>query len=213
MAWREGSLSAESRRALVKLRALGIAADEPMLGYAPRLRLRDASFEPLTQAIERHQVARFDYLKPGEDRARTREVIPLALVQYEGRWHLAAEELATGENKTFLLRRIVGKITAGKPAPERPGDHTANSLAGLDAVWERGIADVEVRAGSDAALRLAHRRGTEEVAPGILRTHYVDLAILADELASFGPEVLVIEPPALRAAVIERLQRTVTDHG
>ena len=28
-----------------------------------------------------------------------------------------------------------------------------------------------------------------------------------------GPEVLVIDPPALRAAVIERLQRTVTDHG
>jgi proteasome accessory factor B len=43
--------------------------------------------------------------------------------------------------------------------------------------------------------------------------HYVDLAILADELASFGPEVLVIEPPELRAAVIERLQRTVADHG
>jgi proteasome accessory factor B len=107
----------------------------------------------------------------------------------------------------------VGKISAGKPAPERPGDHMARSLADLDAVWERGIADIEVRAGSDAAQRLAHRRGTEEVAPGTLRMHYVDLAILADELASFGPEVLVIEPPELRAAVIERLQRTVADHG
>ncbi len=213
MAWREGSLNAESRRALVKLRALGISADEPVLGYAPRLRLRDAAFEPLTQVIDRRQLVRFDYLKPGEARARTREVIPLALVQYDGRWHLSAEEVATGERKTFLLRRIVGKVTPGKAAPERPGDHTARSLAELEKVWQRGIADIEVRAGSDAALRLAHRRGTEEIAPGILRVHFVDLAILADELAGFGPEVLVVEPPALRAAVIERLERTVADHG
>jgi len=213
MAWREGSLSAESRRALVKLRALGIAADEPVLGYAPRLRLRDAAFEPLTQAIDRGQVVRFDYLKPGEAHARERTVIPLALVQYDGRWHLSAEELATGEGKTFLLRRIVGKVSAGTQAPERPGDHTARSLAELEAVWERGVADIEVRAGSDAALRLAHRRGTEEVAPGILRVHFVDLAILADELAGFGPEVLVVAPPTLRDAVVERLERTVAEHG
>ncbi|WP_227000671.1 helix-turn-helix transcriptional regulator [Protaetiibacter intestinalis] len=213
MVWREGSLSAESRRALVKLRALGIAADEPVLGYAPRLRLRDAAFEPLTQAIDRRQLVRFDYLKPGESRARTREVIPLALVQYDGRWHLTAEELATGEGKTFLLRRIVGKVTAGKPAPERPGDHKARALAELEALWERGTAEIEVRAGSDAARRLAHRRGSAETAPGILRVHYVDLAILADELAGFGPEVLVLTPPELRDAVVERLERTVDDHG
>ncbi|WP_246139943.1 helix-turn-helix transcriptional regulator [Protaetiibacter larvae] len=213
MAWREGSLNAESRRAIVKLRALGIAADEPVLGYAPRLRLRDPAFEPLTQAIDRRQLVRFGYLKPGEPRAREREVIPLALVQYDGRWHLAAEELATGDEKTFLLRRIVGKVTAGKAAPERPGDHKARALAELEAIWEAGVAEIEVRAGSDAAVRLAHRRGTEETAPGILRVHFVDLAILADELAAFGPEVLVVSPPALREAVIARLRQTVADHG
>ena len=34
MVWREGSLSGESRRALLKLRSLGVTADEPVLGYA-----------------------------------------------------------------------------------------------------------------------------------------------------------------------------------
>ncbi|TXK17838.1 WYL domain-containing protein [Homoserinibacter sp. GY 40078] len=213
MVWREGSLSAESRRALTKLRALGIAADEPVLGYAPRLRLRDAAFDPLTQAIDRGQVVRFPYLKPGETRARERVVIPLALVQYDGRWHLSAEDLATGKGKTFLLRRIVGKVTSGRAAPQRPGDHTARALAELEEVWQRGIAELEVRAGSDAALRLAHRRGTEEIAPDVVRVHFVDLAILADELAGFGPEVLVLSPPALRDAVIERLTTTTGDHA
>jgi proteasome accessory factor B len=222
MVWREGSLSGESRRALLKLRSLGVTADEPVLGYAPRVRLRDAAFEPLSAALEKHLIVRFPYLKPGEDQAREREVIPLALVQYQGRWHLSAEEVTPaveGARKTYLLRRIVGQVELGKPAPTRPGDHAAAALAGLEEVWERGVAEVEVTCDSDAATRLSNRRGTERLTAEAdgrearLRLHYVDLEILADELAGFGPEVLVVSPPELRDAVVARLERTVRDHG
>jgi len=224
MVWREGSLSGESRRALLKLRSLGVVAEEPVLGYAPRVRLRDAAFDPLNTALERHLVVRFPYLKPGEVAAREREVVPLALVQYQGRWHLSAEETAfgtqvAGTRKMFLLRRIVGAVTAGAVAPAPIGDQAALALADLEEIWERCIAEVEVSCDTDAATRLANRRGTEElsVAPDgsvrTLRLHYVDGAILADELAGFGPEVLVLSPPELRSAVIERLERTERDHG
>lgn len=211
--WREGSLSAESQRALLKLRSLGVTADEPVLGYAPRIRLRDAAFDPLSTAIDRGLTAGFDYLKPGEATARRREVVPLALVHYDGRWHLSAEELATGTTKTFLLRRIVGRVVIGRAAPARPGDHLAEALAGLDAVAERNVAELEVVPGSDAAMRLANRRLGEAVAPDRVRVRFLDLAILADELAAFGPEVLVLSPPELRDAVVARLTTTVTDHG
>ncbi|MES1212391.1 MAG: WYL domain-containing protein [Leifsonia sp.] len=226
MVWREGSLSGESRRALLKLRSLGVSADEPVLGYAPRVRLRDAAFEPLSAALEKHLTVRFLYLKPGEDQAREREVIPLALVQYQGRWHLSAEEVSSasadageGARKTYLLRRIVGPVQLGRAAPVRHGDHAAAALAGLDEVWERGVAEVDVVCDSDAATRLANRRGTERLDPDSgaaearLRLHFVDLNILADELAGFGPEVLVVSPPELRDAVVARLERTVRDHG
>ncbi|MDP9026544.1 MAG: WYL domain-containing protein [Actinomycetota bacterium] len=229
MVWREGSLSGESRRAMLKLRSLGVVADEPVIGYAPRLRLRDAAFEPLSSALEKHLIVRFAYLKPGEDAAREREVIPLALVQYQGRWHLSAEEVTAsgtspdtddqGAHKTYLLRRIVGPVATGKTVSARLGDHAAAALAGLEAVWQRGIAEVQVVSESDAATRLANRRGTEllEPQPGSAETrlllHYVDANILADELAGFGPEVLVVSPPELRAAVIARLERTASDHG
>lgn len=214
--WREGSLSGESRRALLKLRSLGVDVAEPTIGYAPRVRLRDAAFEPLDAALEKHLVVRFPYLKPGDQAAREREVIPLALVQYQGRWHLSAEEYVdggstAGARKMFLLRRIVGPVATGKPAPARPGDHTAEAVAGLEEVWHRGVAEVEVTCDTDAATRLTNRRDTEQLGPGAagterLRVHYVDMAILADELAGFGPEVLVIEPADLRAAVVERLE-------
>lgn len=229
MVWREGSLSGESRRALLKLRSLGVTADEPVLGYAPRVRLRDAAFEPLSSALEKRLIVRFLYLKPGEDQARERQVIPLALVQYQGRWHLSAEEVppvaappgssGEGARKTYLLRRIVGPIEFGKQAPARPGDHAAAALAALDEVWERGVAEIAVACESDAATRLSNRRGTERLDPGSgaaearLQLHYVDLNILADELAGFGPEVLVVSPPELRDAVVARLERTVRDHG
>jgi len=215
MVWREGSLSGESRRALMKLRSLGVTADEPVLGYAPRLRMRDAAFEPLSTALERGQLVRFPYLKPGEAAAREREVIPLALVQYQGRWHLSARELG-GAHKMFLLRRIVGPVVAGKPAPYRPEDrdrdHRADAIASLEEIWERNVAVLEVEPGSDAATRLAARRGAV-VEGDTVTIHYVDRAILADDLAGFGPEVLVRSPDDLRDAVLERLEAVVADHG
>ncbi|WP_243841807.1 WYL domain-containing protein [Salinibacterium sp. ZJ77] len=213
--WQEGSLSGESRRALTKLRALGISTDDPLIGFAPRIRLREESFEPLSQAIDKRIAVRFSYLKPGEERARQREVYPLALVQYEGRWHLSAVELASGADRTFLLRRIVGGVTplSQQPPHERTGDHSAAAVAGLDAVWQANEAEILVHAGSDAASRLTHRRGTAEIGPDTLRVHYLDEAIFADELAGFGPEVQVLSPATLRDAVIARLKATVDAHG
>lgn len=213
MVWREGSLSAESRRAILKLRSLGVAPDEPVLGYAPRVRVRDAAFEPLSAALERNAWVTFSYLKPGDLDARQRTVAPLALVQHQGRWHLHAEESGTGVTKTFLLRRIVSKVsTTGKLFPQPAAGQSERALAELDSVWNAHTAIVSVTQGTDAATRLHRRRGTVEATDGGLELHYSDVNIFADELAGFGPEVLVVSPPELRAAVRTRLARTAADH-
>ncbi|WP_240034703.1 helix-turn-helix transcriptional regulator [Glaciihabitans arcticus] len=214
MVWREGSLSAESRRAMLKLSSLGVAADEPVIGYAPRLRVRDAAFDPLNAALGRHERVRFAYLKPGEAESRVREVDPHALVQHQGRWHLYAAEAGTGILKTYLLRRIVGKVaTTGTIFDAPEGDPSARALLELEDVWNDNTAIVEAEPGSDAATRLAKRRGTVVIDPGTLELHYSDANIFADELAGFGPEVLVISPPNLRDAVRSRLETTAADHG
>ena len=112
----------------------------------------------------------------------------------------------------FLLRRIVGPIATGAAAAVPEGDHTAEAMAGLEKTWQRGVAEVEVVPGSDAATRLGNLRGSRLVGDRIT-LHYVDVNIMADELAGFGPEVLVLSPPELRDAVIARLTRTSADHG
>ncbi len=214
LVWREGSLSGESRRAILKLRSLGVTTTEPVLGYAPRVRVRDPAFEPLSTALEKHTIVTFAYLKPGESEARVRRVAPLALVQHQGRWHLYADEIASASTRTFLLRRIVSPVLATTQTFAAPSaGQSERALAELDVVWNDNTAVVEVEPGSDAETRLSKRRGTLTAVGGHLTLHYSDLNIVADELASYGPEVLVVSPGDLRDAVRSRLERTAADHG
>lgn len=223
MAWREGALSADSRRGLLKVRSAGSeddgaehdAAEGPSAigAYAPRLRTRDAAFEPLRSALDRAAAVRFAYITPGHHEARVRELAPLALVQHGGRWMLAAHEFATRSEKNYLLSRIVGPVTqfavGQHPAPADAGER---ALAGLDRVWAERTATVHVAPGSDAERRLTRRRDTSSTTDGELVIHHVDPQILAEELAAFGPEVRVVEPEELRQRVVDRLRVLVEDH-
>jgi proteasome accessory factor B len=216
--WREGSLSAESRRALTKLNSLGVDSTDPVLGYAPRLRAREASFEPLSKAMDRGQVVAFLYLKPGESAPRRRVVAPRAVVLHDGRWHLYGTDQDAAATRTFLLSRIVGPVALVSGATFTPdGEGNAqDALDELDALWNANIAEVEVEPGSDAAIRLGKRRAsgsTDLPTDGSLLTlHYTDLNILADELAGYGPEVLVRSPGPLRQAVKARLVGVLAAH-
>ena len=70
-----------------------------------------------------------------------------------------------------------------------------NALEDLDRLWSANTAVVEVRTGSDAALRLGKRDAAETpTGENLLTLHFTDLNILADELAGYGPEVLVLSP-------------------
>jgi proteasome accessory factor B len=210
--WREGSLSADSRRAIMKLRSLGIEADEPVLGYAPRLRARETAFDPLSVALDRCQIVTFPYLKPGDEVSRLRTVAPLALVHFDGRWHLYGTDQDAQEPRTFLLSRIVGSVRTTKKIFTADTDGAAeHALAELEKIWHSHRARVEVVPGSDAEARLGSRYG-KKLSSQILELNFTDINVLADEIASFGPEVKVIEPPHLVAAVHKRLVAVFTTH-
>lgn len=212
--WREGSLSTDSRRALTKLRSLGVSVDDAVIGFAPSIRTRDAAHEPLTIAIDRAQQVTFPYLKPGVPTAEHRTVSPLALVFHEGRWHLNGHDDGVDARRTFLLRRIVGPVVlTGNPASTRPSaDQSSLVLDELAALWRSTVATVRVRPGSEAEVVMRNRPGTVELAEG-LQVHATDLDILADELAAFGADVQVLAPPTLRDAVRSRWERLVQAHG
>lgn len=210
--WSEGSMSAEARSGLRKIRALGIAVDEPIIGFSPRISLREPAFAPLQQAIESSRVVSFPYLKPGEAAPRTRRLQPLALVEYEGRWHVFGIDLGVGAERTFLLTRIVGDVVISRDAFDSALRDGAGerALAGLAEVAARNVALVEVNPGTEAALRLSRRASP---APQGIHVPFVDVHVFADELASYGPEVRVVAPTQLRDEVVARLEAALAAHG
>jgi len=210
--WGSESLSADARSGLRKIRALGIPVDEPIIGYSPRISLREPSFPVLQRAIEHGRVVTFRYLRPGEARPRERRVRPLALVEYEARWHVYGHDRTVDADRTFLLSRIVGDVTVTRETfdPSLREGAGERALAGLRAVAQRQRALLEVHPGTEAALRLARR--AEPADQGIV-VPFVDLHVFADELASYGPEVRVVAPDELRDAVVARLEATLALHG
>ena len=69
---------------------------------------------------------------------------------------------------------------------------------------------LRVRAGAGVYLRLDARRapGRRLRAPGwdLVTTRFADLGWFADYAAWFGPDVVVLDPPDLREAVIRHLK-------
>jgi proteasome accessory factor B len=205
--WSQSSMSADARSGLRKIRALGISVDAPIVGYSPRVSLREPAFRPLQTAIEESRVVRFGYLKPGDPAPRLRHVRPLALVEYEARWHVFADDLDAGAERTFLLSRVTGDVdlTRTRFDPGRRDGAGERALAGLRDVAARQAAELQVDPGTEAELRLG-RRGAQDGRR--ILVPYVDAHVLADELASYGPEVRVVAPAALRDEVVARLRAT-----
>lgn len=217
-AWSASSLSSDAQGALRKLGALGIDVDESLVGFAPRVAVPEPSFAPLERAIADGRIVTFDYVRGGSARARRRRVSPRALVEYEGRWHVFGFDHGVDAERIFLLSRIVGDVEdAGADRFSSNDDASTGArageraLAGLRAFAAENVALLEVAPGTEAALRLG-RRGIPAVPQGT-SVSFVDLEIFADELASYGPEVRVVDPPALRDAVIERLRRVRDLHA
>lgn len=210
--WSESSMSADARSGLRKIRAIGIDVDAPIIGYSPRINLREPSFGPLQRAIEQGRVVGFTYVKPGDGAARRRRIRPLALIEYEARWHVYGFDLDRDDDRTFLLSRIASDVeitTARFDLAQREGAGE-RALAGLDELASRQRALLEVTPGTEAALRLSRRAAPADQG---IHVPFVDVQIFADELASYGPEVRVVEPAALRDEVIARLRRVLEVHG
>lgn len=209
--WSGQSQSADAQAALRKIRALGLDVDEPIIGVAPRITPRDPAFGALYSANAKGAVVEFTYVKPGDDVPRPRRVAPLAIVEFEGRWHVFGVDLALQKERTFLMSRIVGavEITREEFDPGLRDGAGARALAGLESLARENVAVLEVKDGSEAALRL-RRRGSVEGTT--VRVPFVDVHVLADEIASYGPEVRVVSPEILRSHVIARLERVIAAH-
>jgi proteasome accessory factor B len=215
--WHETGAVRAAGLALRKLEALGVdvsaASDDPLLAPPPQLAGGEAAFAPLAAAVHRRRLAEFAYRPSGapDGAAAPRRLHPWGLVSRRGRWYVAGRDLDRDAPRVFRLDRIEGEVRVSGPegAYERPGDVDLSGLVDLVA-GVGGTARLRVRAGMGHGLRM--RAQDAPAAAGrdgwdLLEVPFADPERLADEVLEYGAAVVVEEPEAVRAAVVERLRR------
>ena len=209
--WQQASLAAPASRALLKLKADGIEPDgSSLVGIEPRVRTSEPSFEAVYAAVRDRRAISFPYRTSGTGPPRVRHLEPWGIVSRHGRWYVVGHDRDRGATRVFRLSRIAGSVSPIGPAGEVIVPHGIDIRAQVVALVPpqlSGRAVLCARPGCCLALRrraVATRRagdGWDE-----LTVPFGDAEVLAEEVAGFGPDVRVVDPPAVRDAVVRRLR-------
>ncbi|KIP53534.1 helix-turn-helix transcriptional regulator [Leucobacter komagatae] len=221
LAWREGSLTDEARRAAMKLESLGGGRDPLSTGVSAGFGAAEPSAPALLAAIEAGQIAEFLYQLPERDAPLLRRVYPLQLRRFEGRWHVIAYDVERKASRVFLLARISGQVSSMDPKPgeeQRPGDASElvdRAVDALERLQRDTAVTLRVRPRSRADARFSP--GAEVLADDeggrVLRFGTVDIHELASLVAGYGADAIAVAPERLRDAVRALLGRVDTAHG
>jgi len=216
-AWAQASLAGPAAQALRKLEAAGVERDDAsLIGIEPRVRTAEPAFDAIKDAVVRRQPVTFTYRTARNDDVTTRHLQPWAMASWHGRWYVTGHDTDRGAPRVFRLSRIEGTVAPdGRPGSyDVPADHEPTTMIRTMAV-ERDPqpAVLRVRVGAGASLRRRARTvGDVDDHWSLVDVDFTDTETFADELASFGPDVVVEQPPDLREAVIRRLKGAMAAH-
>jgi len=211
--WQRASMADAASGALLKLRAAGVETDgSTTLGIEPRVDTGDPAFPALWEAVRDGRPVTFEYQGIGRTSASRRHLEPWGVVSRRGRWYVVGHDRARDDTRVFRLSRISGQVTSDGPAGSvsvPPGvDVRKIAFDWGDPVTEPRPATVRLRAGAAQGPRQwakdVHPVGDGTWDEATLTFH--DLDRFAPYLARFADDVVVIDPPDLREAVIQQLK-------
>lgn len=212
-AWADKTAAPEALSVIAKLRAMGFDEDESLAGNVPSIQLLPRGFELLSDAIAQHQAIEFAYKNPDAAHSHQRTVQPLHLFRHDGRWLLFSYDLERNSERMFLLDRFASSAKKSKAKVEqsaygneqqRAQDHIAKHLS-------NSRAKLSVTPGTVAALHLRRLNAifiAQDDDALLIEIPLSDEELLAQELAGYGPEVLVLAPSSLQNRVIKKLSES-----
>ena len=215
--WRRAELAGAAEGALLKLRAAGIDAEDlTQPGIEPRVQTPEAAFGPLWEAVRDRRPVTFAYRAAGRSAAQQRNLEPWGVVNRRGRWYVAGQDVDRGAERVFRLSRIDGPVRFTGPVGTvvvPPGTDVRAAVRDWDAepIVPRSCR-VRIRSGAGYGLRRHALSIEPDDTDGwdIAELHFTDNGWWSEHLASFGADVVVLEPSDLRDAVIGRLKGVLT---
>jgi proteasome accessory factor B len=211
--WQRESMADAASGALLKLRAAGVETDATAaVGIEPRLDTGEPAFPALWEAVRDGRPVAFDYQGVGRTTMTRRHLEPWGVVSRRGRWYVVGHDRDRGQTRVFRLSRIAGDVAPDGP----PGSVTVPDGVDVRRIafdWEESVSEprpatVRLRAGAAQGPR----RWARDVRP--VGDGAWDQAVLtfrdtdrfAPYLARFADDVVVLDPPDLREAVIQHLK-------
>jgi proteasome accessory factor B len=214
--WQRAELAGAAAGALLKLRAAGIEAGDERPApqdIEPRLGTPEPAFGPLWEAVRDRRPVTFSHRAAGRSEPQRRELEPWGVVNRHGRWYVAGWDRGREAARVFRLSRIAGAVKfCGPPGSLTVPDGTdvRELVRDWDSPAREHTAVLRVRSGAGVRLRqhAVSVRPDETGPPGwdLVTTRFGDMASFAEYAAWFGPDIVVLDPPDLREAVITRLK-------
>lgn len=215
--WEQAALGSAAQDAMRKLQAAGgLTEAELPAGVQPRIKPAGQAFEDLVTAMHAQHPVSFTYLAGSTGREEPRTVEPWGLGSRFGQWYLVGFDRGRNAKRFFRLSRFTSAVTVQDKERYSP-PAGFNVRRELDSLPELPVqsAIVDVAAGRLHGLR---KRATEvPAADGApagtpdggwdrLSVPFRDAEVLGEELASYGPNVVVSAPEELVTAVLRRLR-------
>jgi proteasome accessory factor B len=225
--WRQAELAGAAAGALLKLRAAGVDAsgeETAQPGIEPRLLAGEAAFGPLWEAVRDGRPVTFAYRAAGRSEPQQRHLQPWGVANRHGRWYVAGYDTDRDAARVFRLSRIEGEVGFTGPAgsvivPE--GTDVRETVREWDTQppAQQRAAILRVREGAGYGIRryatpvpgsadVRASTGVPASADGweTISVPFSDVGWFAEHLASFGTDVVALEPADLREAVITQLK-------